>query len=80
MNRLISLGLNGVVSIPSPAHEWIVLPPIRTAAIPVDAVTATARCSLTRLMKVLITVVLPDPAAPERKTFSPAIIRARASV
>lgn len=58
---------------PMPAKEWIVVPPIAQAAIPVEAVTTTP--SFDRPCKLLRAVIMwrkstdfPVPAEPVKKT------------
>src|SRR3989338_3378231 len=64
--------LSKLVLIPMPLHEWIVIPPICVAAIPVEAVIAGSM-SLARkyVTYLLIVCVLPDPGSPVKKTFAP---------
>ena len=66
---------------PTPAHEWIVVPPMCDAAIPVGAVTATppGRASSSASVIDRIRNDLPVPAAPVTKTLWPASARARTS-
>ena len=61
-----------VSRIPIPLHEWIVIPPMCVAAMPVEAVTAIViPCSLACLINRLIRKVFPVPAAPVKNTLCP---------
>lgn len=61
---------------PIPAKLWIVVPPMLQAAIPVEAVTATASGRLTCLLRRSLMICLrrtdlPVPALPVKKTDCP---------
>jgi hypothetical protein len=65
---------------PIPAHEWIVIPRIWVAAIPVEAVIEGSMLCFLRYATYSLTVcVLPLPGSPVRNTFAPVFKMERTS-